>query len=1127
MRTPILTSFALGLLTACEGSGDDSGLEDNEAPTVEITAPENGAELNQADGLRFRGTIGDDLTPLSELTAQWFIDDLDTISGTETRNGSTVGLDLTTVLEGGDYVLRLVVADEEGLTAEASVSFSLAESEPPTITWVLPANESSHGEGDRVEVEVSFYDPDEESVADLVVSWGGAAEGHPGAAGNPDKSGRIAFELENLDLGIQTLTVDVTDTSGAKTSDSVWFEVIAWDADGDGYDNEDLGGEDCDDDDVTIHPGVAEVCNSVDDDCDGRIDEDPQDDGRLYFGDDDEDGYGTPLYSVRACHAPSGYVDNDADCDDTDPEIKPGQPEVCDGVDNDCNGVADGSEAIDAVELFLDVDSDGYGGTGGSKWGCDEEDFYALESGDCNDANADINPGATEVCDLIDNDCNGTADGSDAVDATTWYEDADEDTYGAALTATNDCEQPDGWVEVAKDCDDADAEVNPDATETCDSVDNNCDGTVDEDTAADALTWYHDLDGDGHGDPDSTTLACSQPSNAVGDATDCDDTDALTSPSATEYCDGADDDCDGEVDEDTSADAATWYWDGDEDGYGRSDTTEVSCSQPTGYVSLDTDCDDADADVNPAAVEYCDDVDNDCDGTTDPDASVDAVDWYTDADGDGYGDPSSAVIETSCYGSSGLAADNTDCDDAVASTHPGADETCNSTDDDCDGTTDEDPTDGEYFTIDGDGDGFGEYDGWEWGCDGVDNDLDCDDGDPTEPHIVDGSSSTTSPSGTIDDPWLTIQDGLDSAGGCVAVYPGTYTEAIDFNGSDTMVRSVYGPGLTTIDASGYAEPVVTFESAETEDAILEGFTLTGGEGKVSETFVTEWDCTSVDHCLEFDTTYCGGGIYVNGASPTLRDLEIDDNDLPVASTTAVPATERDTEEHHTTSYGGGICLVNASVDVEDVHVTDNFADQGGGIWLDESSVVTWKTSTVESNSATDGAGLVVDGGSLSLENVLVVGNVASSYGGGLVISTGSADLTNVTLGLNSAGAVDGIYVEGTSSLDLTSVVLYGRGSGTGLQMDSSGTLVQVYSDVYGFSTRYSGVTDPTDSNGNIDEDPLFTDVSDDANYDNDDWTLSSSSPCVDAGDPDAVVQDTDGSANDMGCYGGPGGDWGR
>jgi hypothetical protein len=116
------------------------------------------------------------------------------------------------------------------------------------------------------------------------------------------------------------------------------------DADGDGSPR----GEDCDDTDRTVHPGAVEVCNGIDDDCDDLIDDDDPDgpSAGTYYADADDDGFGDSETSVSACEMPPGYVANNDDCDDDDPEINPEAAEVCDGVDNDCDGMSDNDELV-------------------------------------------------------------------------------------------------------------------------------------------------------------------------------------------------------------------------------------------------------------------------------------------------------------------------------------------------------------------------------------------------------------------------------------------------------------------------------------------------------------------------------------------------------------------------------------------------------------------------------------------------------------------------------------------------------------------------------------------------------------------------------------------------------------
>ena len=133
---------------------------------------------------------------------------------------------------------------------------------------------------------------------------------------------------------------------------------------------------------------------------------------------------------------------------------------------------------------------------------------------------------ATEVCDEIDNDCDGDVD-SGASDASTFYADTDADGFGDVSSTTTSCSAPEGYVDDATDCDDGDESVNPDATETCNGTDDDCDGSVDED-AFDATTYY-DGDGDGYGTDGSTADACSLPDGAA-EAGDCDDDEFTVNP---------------------------------------------------------------------------------------------------------------------------------------------------------------------------------------------------------------------------------------------------------------------------------------------------------------------------------------------------------------------------------------------------------------------------------------------------------------------------------------------------------------------------------------------------------------------------------------------------------------------
>ena len=386
---------------------------------------------------------------------------------------------------------------------------------------------------------------------------------------------------------------------------------------------------DCEDADSGIYPGAAEVCNALDDDCDGAVDED--------F---DLDGDGAFDGTNPGCDANYGAL---ADCDDSNPDIYGGAPEVCDGLDGDCEGSVPATETDDDGDGYVECSGPTVGHVGNPVGG-----------NDCDDADASINPGASEVCNGVDDDCSGGVDEP-------W--DADGDGYADGDDVA--CQGAD-FVGLA-DCDDADASINPTASEVCNGVDDNCDGLRDEDFDVDGDGWY-----------DAANPDCA----AAWTDLDCDDSDPNVFPFNLEDCtNGIDDNCDGQIDEDE-----------DVDGDGAS-----TCGE---------DCDDNDASVNIYAVEVCNGVDDDCDF---------AIDEDFDVDGDGFYDGADAGC-TSTWGA--LA----DCDDSDPAINPAAIELCNAIDDDCDGEVDE------IFDLDGDahfdsGACQGQINGLDLDCDDTDPDV--------------------------------------------------------------------------------------------------------------------------------------------------------------------------------------------------------------------------------------------------------------------------------------------------------------------------------------------------------------------------------------------------------------------
>ncbi len=473
--------------------------------------------------------------------------------------------------------------------------------------------------------------------------------------------------------------------------------------------------EDCDDTSASIHPGAAELCNEGDDDCDTTIDEDPVDPTTWYL-DDDGDGYGDPLLFIADCEAPADHVANGGDCDDADPARNPDATEACNGGDDDCDGESDEPGAEGSTTYFHDLDEDGWGDAGATLAACVLPDGYVEDDTDCDDDDGDVHPGATEVCNQVDDDCNEGADEAGASGEPTWYADLDDDGHGDAAASVLACAAPASHVASSNDCDDDNGDVHPGAEELCNDVDDDCD-LVPDDNPVNPSTWYDDDDGDGFGDPADPAVGCDAPLGYVENDGDCDDGAEGRSPALEEQCDAADldEDCDGLADDaDASASGrGTYYPDADGDGSGELGAQPLVACDPGSAVATDgLDCDDGDPAVHPDAVEICDAAhfDEDCDGASDDDdlsAQGTSV-FYADADGDGAG---GTVTVVACAPPEGFVRIPGDCDDNAAGVHPEAEEiACNGADDDCDS--------GSLDAPDGDADGVTT-------CAG-----DCDDSDP-------------------------------------------------------------------------------------------------------------------------------------------------------------------------------------------------------------------------------------------------------------------------------------------------------------------------------------------------------------------------------------------------------------
>ncbi len=274
------------------------------------------------------------------------------------------------------------------------------------------------------------------------------------------------------------------------------------------------------------------------------------------------------------------------------------------------------------TQYCKDLDFDGYGDP------ADCEAAYEIglvdNDGDCNDLDETINPAAVEICgDLIDNNCGGSIDEGCPTEVTgkiSYCKDQDLDNYGNPYDCVNDPEP--GYITNDGDCDDADPVINPGAMEICgDGIDNNCLNGVDEgcSTTDNKQYYYLDSDGDGYGDPTIWEYVVNPSVGYVSEPIDCNDQDFAINPGMTELCsttDLTDENCSGSANEGCSY----WWQDADSDSY-TSGNNYYDSIQDVGYVldsslvSMELDCNDQDATVNPGATEiYGDLVDQNCDG---------------------------------------------------------------------------------------------------------------------------------------------------------------------------------------------------------------------------------------------------------------------------------------------------------------------------------------------------------------------------------------------------------------------------------------------------------------------------------------------------------------------------------
>ena len=287
-------------------------------------------------------------------------------------------------------------------------------------------------------------------------------------------------------------------------------------------------GTDCDDVRAGVNPRVPEVCDELDNDCDGEVDEDVL---NTFYADADGDGHGSldpEATTIEACTQPVGFATSRGDCDDDNAEVHPGAVEECDEIDNNCDGAVDpGCECRDGNTIDCGID------TGE----CELGTLLCID-GAWSTCSGNVVP-ASEVCNGLDEDCNGVADNGVL---NTYYRDSDGDGYGDPSDSTEACSAPDGYVPDHRDCDDTQSSIHPGATELCDGYDTDC-------SSGGGPVTNEDADGDGHATMDVDICSGGSPGMPQDD---CDDTNdnvypgqiryfgTENCPDGTEWCDSLD-----------------------------------------------------------------------------------------------------------------------------------------------------------------------------------------------------------------------------------------------------------------------------------------------------------------------------------------------------------------------------------------------------------------------------------------------------------------------------------------------------------------------------------------------------------------------------------------------------------
>jgi hypothetical protein len=374
--------------------------------------------------------------------------------------------------------------------------------------------------------------------------------------------------------------------------------------------------------------------------------------------------------------------------------------------------------------------------------------------------------------------------------------------------------------------------------------------------------------------------------------------------------------------------------------------------------------------------------------------------------------------------------------------------------------------------------------------------------------------TTPQGSGTAADPYCSIQLAIGHAVDTdeIVVAPGTYFETINFNGKSIVLRSSDGPDVTIINAGGeqVTGSVVTCDSGESAESVLEGFTITGGTGTVvcslpgCETrgggmynLASSPTVTNCTFSMNSANSY-GGGMFNSAGNPTVTNCTFHWNSSSTGggmfNSAGNPTVINCTFSSNSATSGSGGGMFNSAGSPTVINCTfkGNIVANGGGGMANSSSSPTVTNCTFGGNNAANGGGggMANSNSNPTVTNCTFGGNNAGDDGGGMANSNSNPTVINCTFGGNNAGDDGGGMYNANSQISPTVVncILWGNSPD---EFGGSGTPTVIYSNVQG---GFAGT-------GNIDADPLFVDP------DNDDFRLQAGSLCIDAGDNTAVPED--------------------